>query len=89
MTGPEKQGLGVDTVPMGTANGRDHKSVRRMRLRGNNDQPEKLLANCEIAKKKSFSTRSERNDGSIDQSKQFTLGCLIPKKFEGIPLTKT
>jgi hypothetical protein len=66
---------------MGMAKGRHHKSVRRMRLRGNNDEPEKLLANCEIANTKSFSTRSERNDGSIGQSKQFTLGCLIAKKL--------
>jgi hypothetical protein len=74
---------------MEMARGRDHKSARRMRLKGNNDQPEKLSANRETVKDKNSPMRSEKNDGSFQQSKQFTLGCLIPKIFEGIPLTKT
>jgi hypothetical protein len=70
------------------AKGRDRKSTRLMRLRGSNDQPKKISANCKTAKNKNPPIRSEKHDGSFEQSKEFTLGCRIPKIIEEIPLTK-
>jgi hypothetical protein len=69
---------------MKMARGSNYRPTRRMRLIRNNDRPEKLLANYERVKNKSFSTRPERTGRSLQSSQKFTFKCLIRRTFEGI-----